>query len=44
MGKRSDFERRPADFYPTPAKAVVPLVPFLRGSAPLPNLVLAKAT
>jgi hypothetical protein len=31
MGKRSDFERREADFYPTPAKAVLPLIPFLRG-------------
>src|SRR5258705_14018131 len=31
MGKRSSFERREADFYPTPAKAVLPLVPFLRG-------------
>ena len=24
MGKRSSFERREADFYPTPAKAVAP--------------------
>jgi len=31
MGKRSSFERRAADFYPTPAKAVAPLVPYLRG-------------
>jgi hypothetical protein len=31
MGKRSDFERRPADFYPTPRAAVVPLIPHLRG-------------
>lgn len=33
MGKRSDFERVPRDFYATidPA-AVVPLVPFIRGS------------
>jgi hypothetical protein len=31
MSKRSpDFERREADFYPTPAKAVPPLIPFLR--------------
>ncbi len=29
MGKRSDFERIPRDFYPTPASAVVPLLPFL---------------
>jgi hypothetical protein len=31
MGKRSDFERREADFYPTPRAAVVPLIPYLRG-------------
>ena len=31
MGKRSSFERREADFYPTPRAAVVPLVPYLRG-------------
>src|SRR6516164_11703780 len=31
MGKRSGFERRPADFYPTPPAAVVPLIPHLRG-------------
>src|SRR6478672_10912346 len=30
MGKRSNFERREADFYPTPRAAVVPLVPHLR--------------
>jgi len=30
MGKRSNFERRPADFYPTPRAAVVPLIPYLR--------------
>ena len=29
MGKRSDFERRKMDFYPTPYKAVKPLFPFL---------------
>ena len=29
MGKRSDFERVPRDFYPTPREAVVPLVPFI---------------
>lgn len=29
MGKRSQFERRERDFYPTPAKAVVPLLPHL---------------
>jgi hypothetical protein len=32
MGKRSNFERREADFYPTPRAAVVPLIPYLRGS------------
>src|SRR5262249_4185034 len=31
MGKRSNFERREADFYPTPLAAVVPLIPYLRG-------------
>src|SRR6476660_1760063 len=31
MGKRSHFERREADFYPTPWAAVVPLIPYLRG-------------
>jgi hypothetical protein len=31
MGKRSDFVRRDADFYPTPRSAVVPLIPFLKG-------------
>ena len=31
MGKRSAFERRDADFHPTPRAAVVPLVPYLRG-------------
>lgn len=29
MGKRSDFERRPRDFYPTPPEAVKPLLPYL---------------
>lgn len=29
MGKRSDFEKRARDFYPTPKKAVEPLIPFL---------------
>lgn len=29
MGKRSDFERRPRDFYPTPYKAVLPLLEHL---------------
>ena len=31
MGKRSSFERIPRDFYPTPLKAVPPLIPHLRG-------------
>ena len=30
MGKRSSFERREADFYPTPKAAVLPLIPYLR--------------
>ena len=30
IGKRSDFERKPRDFYPTPYKAVIPLLPHLR--------------
>lgn len=29
MGKRSDFERVPRDFYPTPVEAVRPLLPHL---------------
>lgn len=29
MGKRSSFERRDKDFYPTPKEAVVPLIPYL---------------
>ena len=29
MGKRSDFERIPRDFYPTPREAVWPLIPHL---------------
>jgi hypothetical protein len=31
MGKRSDFKRHERDFYPTPFKAVPPLIPHLRG-------------
>ena len=31
MGKRSNFERREADFYPTPRAAVAPLIPHLGG-------------
>jgi hypothetical protein len=30
MGKRSSFERRPRDFYPTPREAVLPLLPHLK--------------
>jgi hypothetical protein len=30
MGKRSDFERVPRDFYPTPSEAVAPLLAHLR--------------
>ena len=30
MGKRSSFKRIPRDLYPTPFKAVVPLIPYLR--------------
>lgn len=29
MGKRSNFERNPRDYYPTPYDAVIPLIPFL---------------
>lgn len=29
MGKRSDFERIPRDFYPTPPEAVAPLIPHI---------------
>lgn len=29
MGKRSDFERKPNDYYPTPPTALVPLLPHL---------------
>ncbi len=32
MGKRSNFERREADFYPTPRSAVLPLIPYLRAT------------
>ena len=31
MGKRSNFERRPGDFYATPREAVMPLLPHLKG-------------
>jgi hypothetical protein len=31
MGKRSNFERIPRDFYPTPFAAVPPLIPYLHG-------------
>jgi hypothetical protein len=29
MGKRSEFERNPRDFYPTPYEAVLPLLPYI---------------
>lgn len=29
MGKRSEFEKRDRDYYPTPKSAVEPLIPFL---------------
>ncbi len=29
MGKRSEFKRKPRDFYPTPEAAVLPLIPHL---------------
>src|SRR5262245_25770837 len=31
MGKRSNFKRIDDDFYPTPFKAVIPLIPHLHG-------------
>jgi hypothetical protein len=34
MGKRSDFERLERDNYPTPASAVLPLLPHLRACTP----------
>jgi hypothetical protein len=33
MGKRSDFERKARDFYPTPPEAVTPLLSHLRLSS-----------
>lgn len=32
MGKRSAFKRVAKDFYPTPRKAIEPLIPFLNGT------------
>ena len=32
MGKRSNFERNPRDYYKTPYKAVLPLLPYLSKS------------
>ena len=32
LGKRSDFKRRPRDFYETPLEATAPLIPFLNGT------------
>ena len=37
MGKRSNFERREQDFYPTPESAVLPLLPHLA-----PNTLYAE--
>lgn len=34
MGKRSNFKRNPRDFYPTPYKALEPLLPHLDTSIP----------
>ena len=31
MGKYSNEERNERDYYPTPLKAVIPLVPYLQG-------------
>jgi hypothetical protein len=33
MGKRSNFDRVPRDFYPTPYEAVIPLLPHLPAGA-----------
>lgn len=30
MGKRSDFQRNPRDYYPTPEEAVLPLIPHVK--------------
>jgi hypothetical protein len=30
MGKRSNFKRVARDFYPTPLKAVIPLIPHIK--------------
>ena len=32
LGKRSDYERKPRDYYPTPLAAVKPLIPHLPSS------------
>ena len=40
MGKRSDFERKPRDFYPTPFAAVEPLITHLPQGFHLLNHVL----
>lgn len=34
MAKRSDFERAPRDLYPTPYKAILPLLPHLTPATP----------
>lgn len=41
MGKRSDFERNPRDYYPTPYEAVIPLLPHLT-SGTNPHKIQAK--
>ena len=38
MAKRSAFERRAGDAYPTPIEAVLPLIPHLRACATSPTL------
>ena len=32
MGKRSEFDRIPRDFYPTPPSAIKPLLPYLHNA------------
>ena len=38
MGKRSNFDRREADFYPTPRAAVVPLIVPVKSNRSMPCL------
>ena len=46
MGKRSNLERLPADFYPTPRAAVVPLTPKTgsdgEGRSPIHSMDVVK--